>query len=332
MNTAAAAFSGRPLRQRRRVPRWLLALAGVALLLAAAALLWRHLGAPPPYRYEPASAATSAATTGGEQQFRLVDADARVLAEVDVVPGDHGRVLLGWKALVDDPLLHLSVPRDQTQAIAAVIARHRQPGVPLLAWWDSSRQLRHWGAGDVRFDRHLARPLFVPAAWRGQREQVARIEREFWGETDADQLTAFDTFARALVSPEDEGVALLRSLAPGGRALVVLHLRDLVLLGQMLPQHLGVSFQDFADSGDVHRSVRGAHGWLRESDHAAYSVIKLPGNLLRVVALKDRASADTLIARLLPLIGNRQHDVAGMTLVYRAGGYSVFELNAAPAP
>lgn len=310
----------RPLARQRYV-LWVL---GAALLAASAALLWRYLGTPPPYRYEP-----GAASADGVQQVKLIDAEDKVLAVADVAAGGHGRVLLDWRAQVDDPLLYLSVPAEETKALAPVVARHRQAGMPVLAWWDSSRQLRHWGAGDVRFDQHLARPLFVPERWRGRRERVARSERAFWGGADQAQLAAFETFALALLSREDEGVELLRSLVPGKRAIVVLHLRDLLLLGELYPQRIGVAFQDFADSGDVHRSVRGAQGWLRESDNAAYSVTRLPGNLLRVIALKDEAGANTLIARLLPLIGNRQDDVRGMTLVYRHGGYSVFELSPA---
>jgi hydroxylamine oxidation protein HaoB len=306
----------------------LLWVVGAALLAASAALLWRTFATPPAYRYEPVPAGAA----GGMQQVKVIGADDSVLAEADVVPHEQGRVLLGWRAQVDDPLLHLAVPADETKALAPIIARHRQPGMPVMAWWDSSRQLRHWGAGEVLFDRHLAKPLFVPERWRGQREQVARIERAFWGQADAGQLAAFETFTRALASSEGEGVKLLRSLAPGGRAIVVLHLRDLLLLGELYPQLLGVSFQDFADSGDVHRSVRGVHGWLRESTNTAYAVTKLPGNLLRTIALKDRASADSLIARLLPLIGNTQVDVRGLTLVYRFGGYVVFELSAADSP
>lgn len=299
---------------------------GAVLLAAAAALAWRTLAAPPPYRYEPQANAAD-----GTQTVRVLGGDDALLAEADIVRGEHGPVLLQWRAQVDDPLLYLSVPGAETQAVATVLARHRKPGMAVLAWWDTSRQLRHWGAGEMRFDQHLAQPLFVPQRWRSQQRQVTGIERDFWGAADAGQLSAFDTFARALVSSEDEGVRLLRSLAPAG-GIVVLHLRDLVLLGELFAQRLGVSFQDFADSGDVHRSVRGVKGWLREGGQTAYSVMKLPDNRVRAIALKDDASAATLVARLLPLIGNRQDDVRGLTLVYRSGGYSVFELSPADPP
>lgn len=306
--------------------RTLLWLLGAALLAAAALLAWRTLSAPAPYRYEIEPAAAD-----GTQALRVVGADGRLLAKAEIARDAHGPVLLQWQAQVDDPLLYLNIPGSETQTIAQVLARHRKPGQPVLAWWDTSRQLRHWGGGEMRFDAHLAQPLFVPSRWRGQQRQVMQAEREFWGAADADQLQAFDTFAQALASDETKGVELLRALAPGG-AVIVLHLRDLVLLGQMFPQRLAVSFQDFADPGDVHRSVRGVQGWLREGAQTAYSVLKLPDNRVRAIALKDDASAATLAARLLPLIGNRQDDVNGLTLVYQAGGYSVFELAAAGAP
>ena len=312
---------------RRRV----LAALGLALLAAAAVTAWRHATLPAPYRYvEPAAAQPPAPT----RVVQVLAADGeRPIAEAEVATDGNAPVLLGWRAKIDEPILYLPAPADEAQALAAVIARHREPGVPLLAWWDSSRQLRHFGAGDVFFDQHLRIPLFVPPAWQGQRARIDRTEAAFWHDAATPaQRSAFATFARALVAPEAEGVRQLRSLVPAGKAIVVLHLRDLLLLGQMFPQQLGVAFQDFADTGDVHRSVRGVQGWLQQDEHAAYSVIKLAGNQVRALALRDEASAETLAARLLPLIGNRQEDVAGMTLVFRSGGFSVFELGAADSP
>jgi len=333
MAALAAARAAPPATGARRgmALRVLLALLGLALLALAALLAWRTLGAAPPYRYVEARAAAAA---GGERTVQVIGAeDERLLAEADVVAAADGPLLLDWRAKVDDPLLHLLAPKEETQALAAVLARHRTPDTPVLAWWDTSRQLQHWGAGPMRFDKHLGVPLFVPQAWSASPGRVAEVERAFWGDAaDPAQRAAFDTFARALVAPEDEGVRLLRTLVPGRKAVVVVHLRDVLLLGRMFPEAIGVAFQDFADAGDVHRSVRGVRGWLKEGAQSAYGVIKLPGNLLRAVALRDEASADTLVARLLPFIGNRQDDVRGLTLVYRSGAYAVYELAPSEAP
>lgn len=329
MAAATDAGAALPVAARLATPplRALLAALGLVLLAVAAFVAWQHASVPAPYRYQ-------AAQAHGHEPVRWVQVVAadgdQVIAEAEVATDASGPLLLDWHAKVDEPLLHLVVPADETRVLAAVVARHRGPATPVLGWWDTSRQLAHWGGGEMYFDRHLGVPLFVPKAWAGRREKISQVEQAFWGGAAApQQRAAFETFARALVSPEDEGVKLLRSLVPGRKALLVLHLRDVIALGEMFPAKLGVSFQDFADPGDVHRSVRGVQGWLREGSHAAYSVTKLPGNLLRAVALRDEASADTLIARLLPFIGNRQDDVRGLTLVYRTGGYSVFEL--APA-
>ncbi len=328
-------------RGRRTLPA-LLGLAGLALLALAAATWWRHAQAPAPYRYvdaAPAAAASApsvaASASAPLRTLQVVaTADDRLVAEAEVAAAPDGSpVLLSWRAKVDDPLLYLPAPKEEAQALAAVLARHRGAATPVLAWWDTSRQLRHWGGGEMRFDRHLGLPLFVPPTWAARKDRVADVERAFWGGAgDGSQRQAFEAFAGALVATEDEGVRRLRELVAGQKAVIVLHVRDVLLLGEMFPAAIGVSFQDFSDSGDVHRSVRGVRGWLDDGSHKAYTVIKQPGQVLRAVALRDEASANTLIARLLPFVGNRQDDVAGLTLVYRSGGFSIFELAAAAAP
>ncbi len=68
-------------------------------------------------------------------------------------------------------------------------------------------------------------------------------------------------------------------------------------------------------------------GGFQGNDLQAYTVLHREGQPLRAVALTDEASGETLAARLLPFIGNRQSDVAGATLVYRTGAFVVFELD-----
>lgn len=333
-NTAmgsGAAARGRGGRQPRTWGARLQLAAGIALLGAAALLLGRQLITPAPYRYMPAQeslpATPAALAELKARPMTVVSADdGSVVADLAVVDGNGGPVLVDWRARVDDPLLYLTARPDDVKALAAAIDRHAAADTPILAWWDTSRQLRLWSTREVVFDAHLAMPLFVPTAWKASQRKLEQAETAFWGERDPATAARFEAFANALTSSEADGTATLRTLVQGRRALLVLHVRDMILLGQLSPGRVGVAFRDFANTGDAHGSVRSVHGWLREDEGTAYTVISRADGGLRVVALTDEATGETLAARLLPFIGNRQEDVAGLTLVHRVGGFSVFEL------
>ncbi|HNT39401.1 MAG TPA: hydroxylamine oxidation protein HaoB [Rubrivivax sp.] len=329
--------------------------AGVVLIAIAAALLWRQQLAPPPYRYVlgelvPAAELGALAELGAQppavRRANLVaDDQPTPLAELKILEGTHSDgsplapLLLDWRARVDDPFLTIAAPPEDVAALAAVLARHAR-GAKVLAWWDHSRLFERLVGADVAFTQHLGIPLFIPAQWRGAKAGVAAAERAFWQAGKAPEAAAlaeekdrFERFAAALLAPEDAGIAALQALAGGGKAVLVLHLRDLILLGQMAPDKIGVAFQDLGTTADVHGMVRRVHGWLDEHKYPAYGVLQARERPLRAIALTDEASGRTLAARLLPLMGNEQHDVRGATLVYRVGGYSVFEIaSAAPAP
>ena len=189
---------------------------GVAALVAAGVLWLQPRMANAPYRYEavasgsasqsqphsePQSAAAiaDAASAVPMQRMRVVATDdGAVLAEFDVASGPHGPVRMDWHARVDDPMLQLSAPLAEVQALAAVLARHRRDGVPILAWWDTSRQLQALGVQGLVFDQPIGEPLFLPARWSAAREAALRTERSYWGEADAAQRERWAVFARAL--------------------------------------------------------------------------------------------------------------------------------------
>ena len=77
--------------------------------------------------------------------------------------------------------------------------------------------------------------------------------------------------------------------------------------------------------------VRRVHDWLDHNQYPAYATLRAGEKSVRAVALTDAPSAATLAARLLPFVGNDQHDVSGATLVYRVGGFVVYEIAAAGA-
>lgn len=343
-------------RPGRRIAGPALIAAGLALVGAAAWGLWNEGPAAvasvdpsagqPPYRYELAAAplASGAAGALGTLQQRgvalhsgavyAVESGNRPVADFVVARTGQGPVLLDWQSHVEDPFLRL-LPRSEDVAnLGAVIGRHLPAGGTVLAWWDLSRQLSVFAGLASEFHGAVNAPLFVPASWRARRADVESIERAFWtdGSPAEAQTQRFDGFVAALLSDEATGIQRLRELAGGKPAVLVLHVRDLILLGQMAPERFGVAFRDFADLADVHGSVKRVHAWLDENKYPAYAVTR-PGSgkganagPVRAIALMDDATAQTLAARLLPMMGNRQDDVPGATLVYQMGGFVVYEI------
>lgn len=312
---------------------------GLALIGLAGVLVWQHATAPPVYRYVMGEAVPSAElgplAALEQQQVSVRRATVMsvdhptALAELEVAQSPAGPVLVKWQARIDDPFLTILPPPSDMAALAAVLTRHVPKDAVVLAWWDSSRQLQMLSGVDVAFDQHLGTPIFVPTRWQASRSSIEAIERDFWKSGDVAQERArFQRFADALLADEKSGIAELRSLAGGKTAVLVLHVRDTVLLGQMAPKKIGVAFQDFGAMGDVHGMVRRVHAWLDEHKYPAYTVLQGQDQPLRAVALTDAASGKTLATRLLPFMGNDQHDVKGATLVYQVGGFSVYEIPA----
>lgn len=340
MHAAVAASPPRPRVIRAPARRGLLRPAVLAVLLALG-LPWAAAADDEPlYRYETGPALATSAEDGlaallpdgTEVHSAQVKSPAQrqVLARLRLAQSGPDKVLLDWQAQVDDPFLTLMPPLAETVALAPVIRRHVPDDAVLLAWWDVSRPLHLLSDVQVAFGQPLGLPLFVPQRWQEQADEVRAIEQAFWQppgpDPDAGEA-AFGRFVDALLAPEQEGVAALRALGQGQPVVLVLHVRDLILLGQMRPQQLGVAFRDFGAPSEVHGMIQRVRAWLKENDYPAYGLLQGSGDVVRAVALTDEASSQTLAARLLPLIGNDQGDVAETRLVYRSGGYIVFEID-----
>ena len=310
--------------------------AGVGLLAGAAVVTWKTFHPEPLYRYELAAADQTADAVGDDgkpslRHGRVVAMDSdRELATFEMAESASGPVLMKWSPRVDAPFLSLVPDPDEVGELAAVLARHVPEDRPVLAWWDTSRQLQQFAPVTALFDQHLSQPLFVPAAWKAGADQVRATESAFWqGESatvePADQQQ-FQDFADALLMDEGQGMSALQRLAGGQPAVLVLHIRDVLMLGQMAPDKLGVAFKRFSEMGDLHGTVSGVRDWLKRNDYAAYSIMRAGSAGVHAIALTDDDSAATLVARLLPFIGNDQHDVMGARLVYRTGEFIVYEI------
>lgn len=318
-----------------RIPGMLVMFAGLVLLMASV-WLWRQSAtAQPPYRYamdtpgqdEPERISVALGSLDLRTGRVLGEGDEQVLARFATVDSDTGPVLMRWQPAVDSPFLHMQPELGEVTELAQVMARHVEPDIPVLAWWDLSRQLALLTDAGMTFDAPIGEPLFIPSVWRSSQEQVRSVEHTFWKiPDDASQEKRFKSFVQALIMDEASGMAALQALVQGRRAVLVLHVRDMIQLGHIASDRLGVAFREFPVSGDVHGTVSGVRKWLADNDYASYAVMRTQDQSVRAVALTDAQSGMTLAARLLPFIGNAQHDVEGATLVYQIGGFSVYEI------
>ncbi|KAA3630026.1 MAG: hydroxylamine oxidation protein HaoB [Proteobacteria bacterium] len=267
------------------------------------------------------------------RRAEVVSGTGERLAELRFAETDGGPILADWRPRVDPPFITSAPALGEVADLAPVLERHLpDDGYRLLAWWDTSRRLRLLGDVEAVFDEHIGEPLFVPAKWSASYSRIAEIETRFWGAPPDDASRArFMRFADSLLKSEDDGIRELTGLAGDGAAVLVLHVRDVVLLGQLAPERIGVAFRDFPADGDVHGMVRSARAWVSENGYHAYATMQPDPDRVRVVALTDEASGNTLAARLLPFIGNDQSSVSGTRLVYKTGGFWVYEIEGAKA-
>lgn len=321
---------------RRRALPIAAILIGFGLLTTAGVILWQSAHAPPVYQYvmgkpvapeELGPLAVLAEMNIPVHNATLVSAVGTTLVDLAVADSQSGPVLVQWHPRVDEPFLRTLPPAAEVADLVPVLERHMPSDGILLAWWDSSREFELLAGLNVAFGEHLGIPLFVPTRWQGSRARIESIESNFWQTpTDKAVYARFQRFVQALLEDEQQGMAELHKLAGHNPAVLALHVRDIILLGQLAPDKIGVAFRDFPFSGNVHGMVGTAHRWLNQNGYDAYAAIRLNDKLLRIVALTDEASGDTLAARLLPFIGNDQSAVDGATLVYKTGGFWVYEL------
>lgn len=263
------------------------------------------------------------------RRFELrVDGVTAPLAIVHLaeVPGV-APVLLGWRNRGAEPVLAFDTEPEDVRELADAVARHAPPPARLLAWWDTSRQLKLLDGSNVLFDENLMRPLLLPEAWRGARRAVERQESLFWEAAPAGAPAArFDRFVDALASEVPVALGALRALAGAGDAYVVVRLSDAYRVGLLRPDRFGIGFRDFPGDVQLHGAIVGVKAWLKERGYEAYAVEARGEKALRVYFLTDAAAQKTLIAQLLPFSSSNPFTLAAPQVVYQQGPYWVYKL------
>ena len=312
--------------------------AGGFLVLCWLAYLWLSPGAAP-YHYK-------LVEEGGVDKFGKLGLEAwpdlgiskqEVLVEGVDQPvavaylarrGNAPPIMLSWENRSDEPVGFVDVKLSELTVLATVIAKHVPKDAAILAWWDTSRQIRLLTGYQTVFNSHLRQPLLMPSLWRARSGAIEKYEREFWkSPASAEESQKFQRFADALAADPKEGVAMLRELTGGGEAYVAVHLSDLYKLGLMRPDRLSVAYKDFPlQGGDVHGLSGMVKRWLVDNNHTAYTVHGLSENLVRAYFLADAKTGNTLLAQMLPFTTSNPLEFQALQLVYQQGGYWVYKI------
>ena len=125
--------------------------------------------------------------------------------------GNASPVMLDWENRSGEPVVFVDGKLSELTALASAIAKHVPKDAAILAWWDTSRQIRLLTGYQTVFVSHLGDPHIAPSLWRSKRGAIEKYEREFWGESaSAEESQKFQRFADALVANPKEGAAILR--------------------------------------------------------------------------------------------------------------------------
>lgn len=313
---------------------------GGLILLGWFAYLW-FKPAPAPYHYHLIAEGDSQRfpqmdLTANWPQLKLsqykVQADGidKPIAEFIAAQQPDGLpVLIYWKNSTNEILYHFDRKPSELTILAAAISKHAPKDALILSWWDTSRQIKLLTGHDTLFTNHLNEPLMVPIPWLEQSQAIQRYEEQFWGSKAGQQeREQFKRFSQALAAPAEEGVKQLRELIGSDReAYVIIHVTDLYKLGVLYPDKLGVAYQNFPMTGNMHGMINQMKVQVKENDFDTYTLQSVSDNEIRAFFLSDKASSETLVARMLPFVEKKapvELDVA--QLIYQQGGYWVYKL------
>jgi hydroxylamine oxidation protein HaoB len=197
----------------------------------------------------------------------------------------------------------------------------------VLAWWDTSRQIRLLAGCDTMFTSHLSEPIIAPSHWRERNETIKKYEHKFWGAPESNEESRkFQRFADALAADSEKGVAMLRELAGAREAYVVVHVSDLYKLGLMHPERLDMAFKDFPLTGNVHGLAAQVKAWMANNGYDSYTLQSLSEKMVRAYFVRDSKNGKTLLSQMLPFMDRTPLEMKVVQPVYQQGGYWVYKI------
>jgi hydroxylamine oxidation protein HaoB len=311
--------------------------AGGLFVLGWFAYLWLSPG-PAPYHYQLVAegGVDKFANLGlsawpelkiGKYEVRVESVDKPIAVAYRATRGDAGPVLLNWENLISEPVGFIDTNLSDLTAVATEIAKHVPKEAVVLAWWDTSRQIRLLAGCDTMFTSHLGEPMIAPSHWKERDQNIKKYEQEFWGARQQEEESRkFQRFADALAADSEKGAAMLRELAGTREAYVVVHVTDLYKLGLMRPDRLDMAFKDFPLTGNVHGLAAQVKAWMTNNGFDSYTLQSLSERMVRAYFVRESKNGKTLLSQMLPFNDRSPLETKALQALYQQGGYWVYKI------
>ncbi len=338
-STPTRAVSARRSTNKLLPSLGILLVAGGILLLLWFAWLWFNPG-PAPYHYQ-------LVATGDLEQFPQLSLPAETdpdleLAQYEIYAegvdqplalthtarlGTNPPVRLDWENYTSELLLTVDSKLSELSALSTAIAKHAPKDALILAWWDTSRQIKLLSGRDTLFTTRIGEPLIIPTPWRDRTDAIERYENEFWGApATTEERATFQRFADALLAPPETGAAILRELAGPREAYIAIHVTDLYKLGSMRPGQFDITYKNFPMEGNMHGLIGYLKTWMQGENYHTYTLQSLSDSLVRGYFLHKGPNSESLIAQMLPFTESQPLDLEAIQLIYQQGGYWVYKI------
>lgn len=245
--------------------------------------------------------------------------------------GDSAPVLVKWQNNSKEILHTLDWKSSELSALSKAIQQHAPKDALLIAWWDLSQQLNLLTGYETLFTNHLKEPLIIPQHWQAYSQAIDAYENEFWqNKAERQEIEQFEQFSLALASKPEDGVPILRKLIGSDReAYLIIHVTDLYKLGLIHPERIGVAYQNFPLSGNIHGMINHMKVQLKENDFETYTLQSITDTEIRVYFLTDKESSQAMLAQMLPFTDKpTPMELEALQLLYQKGGYWLYKIPA----
>lgn len=240
-----------------------------------------------------------------------------------VVRHDDKLVPLAWRNNVTEPVFFTDLAAADLAQVMDALRQHAPRDAVIFAWWDLSRAIRLLTQHDAPLDDPQAQGLLLPAPW----EDARRREGERWGAGVAPETAKpFQRFIDALLANATDGAKIIRDIARGKPAYIIVHISDVGKLAATRPQELSIGHRDFPASGVSHGVIRSAKQWLKDANMTGPFAAEPIDGALRLHYFPNSTDSARLITKLLPFSTSNPAEPDGFALVYQFRGYWVYRV------